>query len=218
MERARLLELKVEKSLEVIREAFDRYGKVGLSWSTGKDSTLCLWLARQVEPGLPAIFTDTYVHFPETYAFRGRLAKEWSLELHVAKAPENRVEELMRDREKCCHYHKTEAFVSKVRELGLEAVIVGIRWDEHPARADEDYFSPRSDHVRVHPILHWRWEDVIEFTAMNDVPANPLYAKQFTSIGCRPCTRPNPERKAERAGRAKDKEEIMRKLRALGYF
>jgi phosphoadenosine phosphosulfate reductase len=213
-----MLEVKLDKSLEIIKEAFTKYEKVGLSWSTGKDSTLCLFLARKLNPDLPVIFTDTYRHFPETYQFRDKIAREWNLSLHIARAETNRTDELINNRERCCHYHKTVPFQRKIEELGLKAVIVGIRWDEHPSRSDEDYFSQRESHVRIHPILHWRWKEVVEFTVANNLPMNPLYSKKYTSIGCTPCTEPNPEKKVERAGRAKDKEEIMRRLRALGYF
>jgi hypothetical protein len=33
-----------------------------------------------------------------------------------------------------------------------------------------------------------------------------------------PCTKPSPPDGPERAGRSQDKEEIMARLRALGYF
>jgi len=212
------LRYKIEKTLNILRKAFDRFNKIGISWSTGKDSTLCLYFTRQIDPNLPVIFNDTFVHFPQTYQFRDWLAKEWSLNLHIARASKNRIEELRHDRELCCDYHKTKAFLSKIRELGLDAVIVGVRWSEHPARANEDYFSPREDHVRIHPILHWREEDVWQFIRKNKIPYNPLYSQGYRSIGCKPCTRPVPPTMPERAGRDKDKEEILRKLRELGYY
>jgi len=67
-------------------------------------------------------------------------------------------------------------------------------------------------------LLHWRWKDVIEFTIENKIPRNPLYEKGYTSIGCKTCTTLPKVLTIERSGRDKDKEEVMRRLRELGYF
>jgi 3'-phosphoadenosine 5'-phosphosulfate sulfotransferase (PAPS reductase)/FAD synthetase len=44
----------------------------------------------------------------------------------------------------CCQALKTEALRQAVAELGLEAVLLGIRRDEHGVRAKERTFSPRT--------------------------------------------------------------------------
>jgi phosphoadenosine phosphosulfate reductase len=198
---------------------------------------------------IPVIFVDTGKHFPEVYQFRDDLAKKWNLRLINAKnvpvinATHNGVVKLhdlpdaMRkgvleigwegqsfrialDREPCCHLLKTVATNQALIEHQLEALIVGIRWDEQEARSQEQFFSPRTnpDHIRVHPILHFRWNEVWEYITAHNIPRNPLYDQGFTSLGCYTCTQPNPDAKVERAGRAQDKEQTMARLRALGYF
>jgi len=64
------LEKKVEKTKELIAEWY-RYwkGKVFVSFSAGKDSTLLLHLAREVHPDIPAVFVDTGCEFPENIEF-----------------------------------------------------------------------------------------------------------------------------------------------------
>jgi phosphoadenosine phosphosulfate reductase len=44
------IEDKIEKSVKVIREAFERFphDKIVLAWTGGKDSTLILWLMMEV--------------------------------------------------------------------------------------------------------------------------------------------------------------------------
>jgi phosphoadenosine phosphosulfate reductase len=97
--------------------------------------------------------------------------------------------------------------------------MVGIRWDEHPARSSETYFSPREDHMRVHPILHFTEKDVWSYIRRNNVPYNPLYDKGYRSLGAKIDTEPVADPDApERAGREKEKEKIMERLRELGYF
>ena len=127
------------------------------------------------------------------------------------------------------HLMKTVALNRLVRRERIDTVITGIRWDENPARASEVFFSPRESpaHVRVHPILPWTERDVWTFTLRERLPVHPLYAKGYRSLDGIHDSRPTDSRPAweqdlegsyERAGRAQDKEHIMERLRAQGYF
>jgi len=100
-------------------------------------------------------------------------------------------------------------------------------------------FGQECSHVRVHPILHWTELDVWKYTKTKNLPINPLYfskkGKRYRSLGCMPCTTSiestasnvdeiieelRTTKIPERAGRSQDKEreDTMRKLRALGYM
>jgi len=117
-----------------------------------------------------------------------------------------------------------------LRDRGVTALATAIRWDEHPARANEDYQSPRENppHVRVHPILHMRERDVWDITLSRGVPYCELYAKGYRSLGTKTGTvrhsdkpaweQDLDDRTAERAGRDQEKEEAMEQLRSLGYM
>lgn len=97
-------------------------------------------------------------------------------------------------------------------------------------------FGPDCDHVRIHPILEWTEEDIWHYIKVRGLPINPLYfsrnCTRYRSLGCMPCTSPISSRaktidevveelqitkEKERAGRTQDKENIMEKLRYLGY-
>lgn len=107
-------------------------------------------------------------------------------------------------------------------------------WDKFQKNFGEDVH-----HVRRHPILHWSEIDVWRYIEERNIPVNPLYfsssGKRYRSLGCYPCTFPVESKAStiqeiideleitkirERSGRAQDKEaeQIMRKLRALGYM
>ncbi|MFQ5910646.1 MAG: phosphoadenosine phosphosulfate reductase family protein [Thermoplasmata archaeon] len=127
------------------------------------------------------------------------------------------------------HLLKTVALNRALRKHGFDAVIAGIRWDENPARSNEVFFSPRENppHTRVHPILPWTEREVWTCTLDSDLPIHPLYKKGYRSFDgvkdseptdTRPAWEQDLETSEERAGRAQDKEEIMERLRALGYF
>ncbi len=117
-----------------------------------------------------------------------------------------------------------------LRQAGVAALATAIRWDEHPARAGEDYESPRETppHLRVHPILHMREADVWDITLSRGIPFCELYRQGYRSLGTKTGTvrvsdlpaweQDLTDRSAERAGRDQEKEEAMEQLRSLGYM
>ncbi len=117
-----------------------------------------------------------------------------------------------------------------LRDNGVAALATAIRWDEHPARAQEDYESPRQNppHLRIHPILHMREADVWAITLSRDIPFCELYRQGYRSLGTRNGTvrqsdtpaweQDLSDRAQERAGRDQEKEEAMEQLRSLGYM
>ncbi|MBU8820380.1 phosphoadenosine phosphosulfate reductase family protein [Mycolicibacterium goodii] len=57
-----------------------------VSWSGGKDSTVVVDLARQVDPHVPVVFFDSGLQFPETLSYIEELAEVWRLNMHVIAA------------------------------------------------------------------------------------------------------------------------------------
>ena len=47
--------------------------------------------------------------------------------------------------------------------------------------------------MKINPIATWTDDDVAGYIADHDVPVNPLMDQGYLSIGCMPCTRPNPD-------------------------
>ena len=193
------------RTIYIVREAYAEFKRPAVLWSTGKDSTTMLWLCRKAFFGkipFPAIHIDTGYKFRQMYKFRDELAKDWGLELVIA-----RNEEALREgvspkdgKFECCTRLKTEALRKCLDEHGFDALILAIRRDEHGIRAKERYFSPRDEdfrwdykdqplemwdqfqglvgegtHMRVHPILHWRELDVWEYVKREEIPINPMY-------------------------------------------
>ncbi|TEA09068.1 phosphoadenosine phosphosulfate reductase family protein [Mycobacteroides salmoniphilum] len=57
-----------------------------VAWSGGKDSTVVVDLARQVDPNVPVVFYDSGLQFPETLRYLEELAGSWNLNFHVIPA------------------------------------------------------------------------------------------------------------------------------------
>ncbi|MCD6367549.1 MAG: sulfate adenylyltransferase subunit 2 [Candidatus Aenigmarchaeota archaeon] len=192
------------KSIYIIREAYHRFKNIAALWSVGKDSTVMLHLIRKSFFGripFPVIYIDTGKHFKEMYEFRDKIAKEWNLNLIISRNKE--ADDLgigPEDKFKCCNMRKTEALKKTIKEYGFDALILGIRRDEHGVRAKERYISPRDEkfqwnyedqppeiwdqyktktdektHMRVHPLLHWTELDVWLYIKREKLPVNPLY-------------------------------------------
>lgn len=85
LDRAKGLDAKLAAAKTLLAAAMDRYGPgFVLAWTGGKDSTLLVWLAREVcrerATALPRIVTiDEGDTFPEIAAFQARLCREWEL-------------------------------------------------------------------------------------------------------------------------------------------
>jgi phosphoadenosine phosphosulfate reductase len=118
-----------------------------------------------------------------------------------------------------------EAIVSR----DATVLVTGIRWDEHVARSNETYFSPRAKppHTRVHPILHLTERDIWDITFELNLPYCSLYQQGYRSLSTRSASKPSAsipaweqdlEHTQERDGRNPEKEKVMEQLRTLGYM
>jgi phosphoadenosine phosphosulfate reductase len=127
------------------------------------------------------------------------------------------------------HLMKTVAMNIFLEENDIQAIATAIRWDEQTARVDESYFSERSEppHIRVQPILHFKERDIWDNIHKHKIPFCELYKQGYRSLGAKGSTIKNSDIPAweqdldntpERAGRGQSKEEIMGKLRDLGYM
>ncbi len=111
--------------------------------------------------------------------------------------------ETLENRKECC-------FIRKVKPLrralsGLDAWFTGLRQQQSITRTETKICEIDTNHnhtmIKVSPLLHWNWEQVIAFAKENKVPVHPLHSQGYPSIGCEPCTRAISEKENFRSGR-----------------
>jgi len=72
--------LAPEQTLDTVLAANEN-ARVCLTSSFQAEDMAVLHLLRQRIPEVPVLFLDTGYHFSQTYEYRDRMAKEWSLQL-----------------------------------------------------------------------------------------------------------------------------------------
>lgn len=176
---------RVSHALRVIEEAA-RLGRLGCSFSGGKDSTVLLHLVRRVVPDAPAAFFDSGMEYPETTAF-------------VAATPN-------------CRIYPSQLSLSEMLQAGghwgaegdaslqfdffgflvaepsqrfvfqeqLQVLAIGLRAQESAgrrlnARVRGPLYAVASGITHCCPLARWTTDDVWSYLALTGIPYNPIY-------------------------------------------
>lgn len=126
----------------ILKETRALFNKVGVLWSGGKDSTALLFMISDTFDKFPfkVIHLDNGKEFNETYEHMKKVRRV--LNFDFIREPVEIKRDIITGLT-CCGHNKTEALQRVIAREGFDAVIVGIRWDEHGIRGIERYFSPR---------------------------------------------------------------------------
>ena len=193
---------KVERSLTLIREAYQQFGdKLVVADSLGKDSSVVWHLAKQVSQEIRGFIVTTRYKPAETVKFMKEKVALYP-ELRVFRNDAPQPDQLyLSDPDLCCHNLKVLPVRWAVEEMEVGCWVTGLRCTEGRTRTDLQETEERDEGlIKLNPILLWHEREVWQYLALHRVPVNPLYAQGYRSLGCAPCTRiatgPN-----ERAGR-----------------
>jgi phosphoadenosine phosphosulfate reductase len=187
------------QELELIRSVLETgQGRPCVTCSFQVEGVVLLHMMRQVRPDIDVLFVDTGYHFPETYAYRDRLARDWNLNLINLK-PELPVEAheaqfgkmYQEQPDRCCKLRKVGPLLSVLEDYDLW--FTGLRRDQSPTRAKLGFFGqhklPGGKIIRkICPLALWSWKDVWSYVTVNEIDHLPLYERGYLSIGCQPCT------------------------------
>ena len=197
----------------VLGEVFTR--RIAVVSSFGADSAVLLHLVAGIDRAVPVLFVDTGRHFAETLTYRDRLIRHLGLSdvRSIGPAPAE-VARLDADASRanwdpdgCCAFRKVEPLE---RALGdFDAWISGRKRFQTATRQALPVFEIDGAHVKINPLADWNEADMTAYAARHALPAHPLVAQGYRSIGCAPCTtavRPGEDTRAGR-WRAFDKTE-----------
>ena len=182
---------KVERSKQLIKEAYERYGdSLVVANSLGKDSMVVWDLAKRVNPKIRGFIVTTRFKPQETIRFMNEAVARYP-ELKVykndSKIPENLY---ATDPDRCCDILKVEPVKRAIEEMGVKCWVTGLRCTEGRTRTDYQEVEERDKGLmKLNPILIWQEREVWQYLAIYQVPVNPLYAEGYRSLGCAPCTK-----------------------------
>jgi len=193
---------KVDRTLALIKEAYQRYGDtLVVADSLGKDS-VCVWdLTKRVDPKIRGFIITTRFKPKETIQFMHETVARYP-ELRVYKSDVEMPDKLYEaDPDRCCELLKVEPTRRAIEEMNVKCWVTGLRCTEGRTRTDFREVEERDkDLIKLNPILIWKEREVWQYLAIYAVKVNPLYALGYRSLGCEPCTKITNE-EDERAGR-----------------
>src|SRR3569833_125328 len=176
--------------------------------SFGADSSVLLHMVAQVDPTLPVYFLETGKHFPETLQYVETLKAHLGLSNVRWLRPDPK--DLARfdprgdlwetDPDSCCHIRKTAPLDAEIANFG--GWVTGRKRYQTAERGVLPHFELTSDdRIKVNPLAYFSDADVNAYKLKHWLPAHPLFAKGYKSLGCAPCTTIVAEGEDPRAGR-----------------
>jgi len=185
--------LAPEQALDTVLTASES-ARVCLTSSFQAEDMAVLHILRKRIPDVAVLFLDTGYHFQQTYEYRDRMAKEWSLRL-VNVLPRQTVPEqesvfgiLYRsDPTRCCQLRKVEPLLGALEPF--EVWFTGLRREQSPTRKNlkkiELHRLPTGKALfKVSLLADWNWEQVWNYTNSNGISHLPQYDEGYLSIGC----------------------------------
>lgn len=199
----------VEETGRVLASVLARFpGRVAVISSFGAESAVLLAQIAAQDKAVPVFFLDTGRHFPETLAYRDELSQHLGLEdvrtLQPARKeveyrdPEGQL--VAFDPDACCALRKVEPLDVVLPEFDIW--VTGRKRMQAATRAALPVAERQADgSVKLNPLAGWSEAQIADFMKEKALPAHPLVARGYRSIGCEPCTRPVGAGEDSRAGR-----------------
>ena len=173
-------------------------GRVAAVSSFGAESAVLLHLLADIDRNLPVLFLETGKHFPETLTYRDELIARLGLTNVVNLTPDaellaRRDETGLRwsfDPDGCCDLRKVLPLAKAL--AGYDATITGRKGFQNAARAGLPRFeidlTDQAARLKINPLADWSGDQIKAYMKAAGLPAHPLLAQGYPSIGCMPCT------------------------------
>jgi phosphoadenosine phosphosulfate reductase len=151
--------------------------------------------------------------FNETYETLEKTRARYNIQIDVFFPQSEAVEQMVNqhginlfyesvaNRQTCCAIRKVEPLARALH--GADVWLTGLRASQTDHRKNLTVVEWLDDKkiYKINPLLHWSYDEVINYINAFSVPYNALHDKGFISIGCAPCTRATEAGEDPRAGR-----------------
>jgi len=187
-------------SAEMIGSHLDAYRDAGRSTfvtsSFQTHSLVLLHIISRFAPDVPVYFLNTGYLFPETLAFRDRIAEAFSLQVHDLHSAVPKTQQrsgpgrflYASDPDFCCFLNKTQPMEAMLEKY--DVWITGVRADQNDNRRSLAVELPTPGRaIRFHPMLGWTARAIEAYIREYELPRHPLESEGYLSVGCEPCTR-----------------------------
>lgn len=206
--------IKDLKAYEVLQVLSGKYhGKITFSTSFGYEDQVISHAIFSSNLPITVFTIDTGRLFNETYSVWNSTLIKYNAKVKTFYPNYKEIEELLENKGPYSFYESVDnrrecCFIRKVEPLqralnGYKIWITGIRAEQSANRTDMEMveWDEGNQIIKIHPLLHWTFEQVKAVISEFNIPYNPLHDKGFISIGCQPCTRAISAGEDFRAGR-----------------
>ena len=188
-------ELRDAHPATIIAGAVEEFGsRLALVSSFGAESAVLLHLASRIDKSIPVLFLDTGMLFAQTLDYRRELAAK--LGLTDVRDLRPRFDDLalgdpnadlwQRDTDACCHIRKVLPLDAALE--GFDAWITGRKRFHGGQRLRLPVVEAADGRIKFNPLANWSKVELDAYAEAHDLPAHPMVAHGFPSVGCWPCT------------------------------
>ncbi|AZA54227.1 phosphoadenylyl-sulfate reductase [Chryseobacterium sp. G0201] len=206
-----LKQLSVEDGLKFISEKFS--DGVVFSTSLGQEDQVITDIIFNQKLPIKVFTLDTGRLFYEHYDLLSKNNSRYKIKTEVYFPESSDVEKYVNEKGINAFYHSIEnrkecCFIRKVKPLnraleGAKVWITGLRSEQSENRENMPIIEWDEDRklYKYNPLIHWTYQDVLDYLEQHKVQELSLHKKGFISVGCQPCTRAIEEGEDPRTGR-----------------
>jgi phosphoadenosine phosphosulfate reductase len=204
-------ERPIEEALQYVAELFP--ARVKFSSSLGQEDQVLTDLIARHHIDISIFSIDTGRLFNEVYDTIEKTRARYKIPIDIYFPQSEPVQQMVTEhgvnlfydsvenRQTCCHIRKVEPLNRALK--GAAVWITGLRASQTDHRKHIPVVEWLADKeiYKINPLLHWSYDEVLNYIKKFAVPYNILHDKGFISIGCAPCTRAIEPGEDPRAGR-----------------
>ncbi len=193
-----MIDQKTERAKELIAALLAKDAAAAVTSSFQHECVALVHMIVQQAPDIPVLFLETGYHFPETLAYRDKIAREWNLNLINLEAKQSVAGQEAQfgilnqtAPDKCCKLRKVEPLFAGLSNYDLW--FTALRREQSPTRANlqevEPFKLPNGKTLqKISPLAAWTVKEIWGYLHRNGIEHLSLYDQGYTSIGCQPCT------------------------------